>query len=158
MNDAVTVATAANALNLEQLRFAIWLATPVAERQPETQRQVARMLRVHPSTLSHWKLDALITAEAMRLKRELVKMHVINGLDAQGSKAATGDLDALKFLMRFAGLESFDDLDGSAPMVGANASATIIQVQVNGADVDEDTARRVGARKLLQLFEVKPAE
>jgi hypothetical protein len=43
------------ALSIEQLTFAKWLCTPAHQRQPESQKELAAVLKVAPQTLSEWK-------------------------------------------------------------------------------------------------------
>ena len=86
-----------------QITFATWLATPITERQPKTQTQLAEQLGVTEATLCNWKKsselwdyrDNLLRHQGKDLVPEALK--VIEGLlHSENSKVA---LDAAKDIL-----------------------------------------------------------
>lgn len=144
----------------EQLRFMAWLATPESERRPRFQRDLAGILGVHETTLSEWKRIPGFGQAVLSMAVELVKAtDVARIVNAQVEKALAGDLGAARFVLDFVGgwpaSAAAAQETPQSPQVAASAMA--ISVSVTGAEVDEDTARRLGARKLLRQFTVAGA-
>jgi hypothetical protein len=143
-----------------------WLAMPETERRPRFQRDLASVLGVHETTLSEWKRLPGFGSEVVKLSRELIRAtDVARIVQVQVVKALAGDNAAARFVLDFAAAwpdgstDASDSLSaGAAAGAQASASAIALSVAVTGADVDEDTARRVGARKLLQQFTVSEAD
>jgi hypothetical protein len=86
-----------------QLHFQVWLATPRAERQPKSQRELARELNVNHCTLSEWKRlpgwgDAVYALAEQQLRNELVPI-----LDAQVREAKKGSLPHAQWCFELAG-------------------------------------------------------
>ena len=49
------VALARSVLSVQQIDYAEWLAVPTSERNPGTQKELAKILGVTEETLCHWK-------------------------------------------------------------------------------------------------------
>lgn len=63
-------------LNEKQYFFAMWLATPKKDRQPNTQKLLAKDLQVDEDTLTNWKSIPGFTNAVIELTKETVKRRV----------------------------------------------------------------------------------
>jgi len=90
-------------LSPEQIRFAEWLAMPLDERNPSTQRDLALVLDVSEITLSHWKkigeirdiMDDIISARG----KELVPLAIKKLKGLLNSDNSKVQLDAAKDIL-----------------------------------------------------------
>ena len=95
---------ARQALRPEQILFAEWLALPMSERHPSTQKELSAQLGVSDQTLSNWKdipeiwdvRDSLLTTKAKGLVSDALKVLEDRLKDPEHKKLA---LDAAKEIL-----------------------------------------------------------
>ena len=91
-------------LTPQQLVFAEWLAVPTTERQPRSQKELAKQLGVSQQSLCQWKeipelwdvRDSLVTSAAKDLIPEAIKVLKDRIADPEHKKLA---LDAAKDIL-----------------------------------------------------------
>jgi hypothetical protein len=71
-------------LKAGQIRLAEWLATPIVERQPKTQKELAMQLGVSEATLCNWKQDPEIWEYRDKLLRQAGKDKVPDAIKKVG--------------------------------------------------------------------------
>lgn len=80
--------------------FADWLACPQSYRRPSTQARFARKYRVHPVTLTRWKVDPEFSSSVQKLIGVHAKLHCADVFQALVKLAMAGNLDAIRLWCR----------------------------------------------------------
>lgn len=93
-----------------QERFIDWLALPEDMRNPQFQSDIASELGVRQETLSRWKRDKGLTAEASKRARDLLKGDLPEIYGALKREAKAGSFQHIKLALEVAG-EHTDTVD-----------------------------------------------
>jgi hypothetical protein len=154
-------AIAINALRPEQETFALWLILPATEREPKMQKELAAQLGVTEETLSRWKSVPQFADAVLALKWSMVRSSDVHRIvDAQVRKALKGNTSAADWVFRVLGLRAGSDRlgddEGAPGGALAQASASIVNIHVDGQQVEDENARRAAARALVGRFRVLP--
>lgn len=158
MGDLLPQQIAAN-LPEEQLDYLLWCCLPSTDRQPVTESAYAAEKGMARSTLWRWKANPAFADAVLTLKWSLVKSSdVARIFDAQVRKALKGDMAAADWVMRHLGLSVPEAAQGDqgAATFGASAQASVLQVYVDGRQVDDENARRAAGRAFMGRFRVLP--
>lgn len=150
-------------LTAAQIRLAAWLAMPEGEREPQHHSHLAIELGIRPETISVWKRNPLI-----RQLKELLTGNYAEDVRAEfwgaikrGLQHSESSYIFAELYARLTGLLQ-QDPHGALVPVGASAGAAaigevkILQVFVDGQEVDDAYAREAAARKLLDLHTERP--
>jgi transcriptional regulator with XRE-family HTH domain len=95
----------------ERAIFMEWLSTVRAERQPQTQNELAALLGVSPITLSRWKHGAEFLTEFIRRVRLRYADRLPGIVSAVGDRAEVGDVPAAKLFFDFLGVSRTMELE-----------------------------------------------
>ncbi len=146
-----------------QFEFMLWCCIPEAEREPKALSAYATQHGVDRVTLWRWRQQPGFADQMLALKWSLVKASDVGRImDAQVRKAVKGNTSAADWVFRVLGLRAGSDRDdegNTAPdgaLAGAQASAAVLNMYVDGQHVEEENARRAGARALMGQFRVLP--
>lgn len=88
-------------VNPEKWYYIGWLTHPVQYRRPQTQKELAEYLHVHPATLTRWKGEPFVRQTVLKL----IARHTVNKLpevlDCLYAKAMEGSPVHIRMFMEY---------------------------------------------------------
>lgn len=84
--------------------FALWLAVPKRQRQPQSQGELAEKLGVHPDSLSDWKKREELWAIVAEHRDIWIRENVADVVDGLIKRAKDGAAPEVKLFLQLAGV------------------------------------------------------